>query len=302
MSLTTKQSILLTGGTGFIGSSLANFLAKNFWEVHLIVRPQSPKLYPLNSNIRFHIYNENIDSLKQAIILSNPKAIIHLATHFIAEHSAEDIHKLITANIEFGTQLLEACRLREENKLITTGTSWENFSNNDSYDPSCLYAATKRAFDDICAYYYSAHNFQFIKLKLFDTYGGNDQRKKLLPLLKNQTSNNIDLLMSPGNQSIDLLYIDDVVNGFNHALNLILGTKSERPIEYLINSGQSISIRSLVELITKLTGRKFKVQWGANPYRKREIMGPNYFGKQLPGWSPQISLEDGLCNYFEMKR
>ena len=289
-----KNKILITGGTGFIGSNLANYLIQQGWDVHLLTRSNSKNEYPIDRNIQRHELSGDIESLIDSLQEIKPSLIIHLAAYFKAEHTHHDIHELMLSNLEFGTKLLDACRISGINKVITTGTSWEDYSDA----PLNLYAATKKAFDEISKYYQIAHKLQIIKIKLYDTYGGNDQRKKLLPLLKRHTNTLDPINLSPGGQSIDLLHINDVTRAFEHASLLLLADKLHLFREYLVCSRKSIQLKALVNLICTTTNKKINANWGATSYRNREFMHPSYHGEMLPDWAPEINIEEGLKIYF----
>ena len=180
---------IITGATGYIGSQLTKRLVKDNWEVHVIIRPKS-KLTLLNSiknEISVHIHNGSTVGMASIIKDSKPHIVFHLASKSLWQHNIEDINPLINSNILFGNQLVEAMIQENIYYLINTGTYWQHYQNK-KYNPVCLYAATKQAFWDILKFYIETTKLKVITLELFDTYGPNDPRPKLL----NQLSRAID--------------------------------------------------------------------------------------------------------------
>ena len=291
------RSALVTGATGFIGTHLVSRLVEKGWRVNIITRNKS--ILPDSSvfeKIENNTYDGTIESIHKSLVHSKPDIIFHLASKFKAEHVTNDVQELIASNILFGTQLLEAMRISQSNKkIINTGTSWQHF-NNQEYDPLCLYAATKQSFETILEFYCNAYNFEVITLKLCDTYGPADYRKKLVPLLVNGERDNEILKLSGGEQFIDLVYITDVIDAYMIAVELLMSDDKKMNEKYDLSSGAPIKVRQLVEVYSKVINRTLSVEWGAIPYRKREMMIPWQPSKILERWVPKVGLETGLRN------
>lgn len=289
------QIALITGATGFIGSHLARRLLRERWEVHIITRQQSSLtlLGETSKAIKQHYYDYTTESLVDIVDAVQPDIVFHLASLALANHTAADIRPLIEANVLLGTQLLEAMHIQRAYRLINTGTYWQHF-NNASYSPVCLYAATKQAFDAIITYYVETAAFNVITLSLFDTYGENDPRPKLLNQLQSAWQSNKRLTMSPGDQLIDLVHVDDVVEAFVLAAERLRASDGAGHVEYAVSSGNPISLRELVALCEEIVGATLPIIWGGRPYRDREVMVPWNTGKCLPGWVPRIPIREGL--------
>ena len=297
------RTALVTGATGFIGINLVQRLIERGWEVHILARYNSTLPHSgVFAKIIRHTYDATTDSIYESLVHSKPNIVFHLASKFKAEHITEDIGELVASNILFGTQLLEAMRISNSNvKIINTGTAWQHF-NNEEYNPMSLYAATKQSFEAILEYYCDAHNFKAITLKLSDTYGPKDSRKKLVPLLEKADYNNERLRLSGGEQYIDLIYITDVIDGYLIAAERLMSNEIKGHEKYSLTSGAPIKVRQLVETYFRVIGRKLTVEWGAMPYRMREMMAPWKSNSVLENWSPKVSLESGLRKVREFNK
>jgi nucleoside-diphosphate-sugar epimerase len=130
-------------------------------------------------------------------------------------------------------------------------------------------------------------------LRIYDTYGATDERKKLMWLLKDLKLTQREVNMPEGKQLMNLVYIDDVLNAFILAGEMLLKSLSICEI-YGVYSDETYSLREVVQLFEKVHNCKLNMNWGKNPYRTREVMTPIYFYPRLPGWNPTISLENGL--------
>ena len=198
---------IITGASGYVGSNIVKELVKRGEEVYIILRDTSKLdlLMEVKSAINIYIYNGDLEQLISYFNSIKANIVIHTASLFISQHKSDDIDNLIDSNIKFGTEILEAMKLSGIKKFINTSTSWQHF-NNEKYNPVCLYAATKEAFENIIKYYYEAFEIDCISLEIYDTFGKGDKRPKLLnQLIKFRKNGNI-LDMSPGMQSIDLVY------------------------------------------------------------------------------------------------
>ncbi len=294
------MKVLLTGATGFIGSQLTQRLIAERHQVAIVVRPESKLeiLQAILPQIQVHVYDGSYASLVQALGLAQPELVIHLASLFLAQHNEEDVSRLIESNLKFPAQLLEAMSQLGIHHLINTGTSWQNYKNNE-YKPVNLYAATKQAFESLLTYYVEAQGLKAVTLKLFDTYGPGDTRPKLLPLLKRAVNTGETLEMSPGEQMVDLVHVEDVMDCFIAAgVRLLKGEVSSTEV-YAVCSGEHLSLKDLVGTLAQMTGKRLNVKWGVRQYRNREVMQPWTSGGTLPGWSPRISLASGLREYIE---
>lgn len=294
------QSALVTGGSGFIGSHLVSRLQEMGWTVSVLSRdPQraSSILQDIPQSAVCH-YDGSYESVLASVETSEPDVVFHLASHFVAEHKIADIEPLLESNLCFGTRLLEAMSTTGVRHFVNTGTSWQNF-HGDAYDPVCLYAATKQAFEDMLFFYAASGRVSAITLKLFDTYGPGDTRPKLLPALRRAAQSSEVLRMSPGEQKLDLVYIDDVVDAYVRASKRLGEEHIDDTSDYAVTSGQAVPLRGLVELMQELTGGKPEVEWGARPYRVREVMEPWKGGQVVPGWAPKVGLREGLERFLQ---
>jgi nucleoside-diphosphate-sugar epimerase len=294
---------LITGATGYIGSNLARRLVDEGWDVHIIVRSNS-NLYLINdilNKISIHIHDGTTEGMIDICKKADPKIVFHLAASCIPKHEPKDIYSLFSSNILFGTQLLEGMSKNNIRYLINTGTSWQHYKN-DEYNPMCLYAATKQGFEDILEYYIQGEGLRAITLKLFDTYGPNDPRSKIINLLKDVSISGTELSMSPGEQYIDLVYIDDVIEAFSQAAIAIRSNFYMKHECYAVSSGKPMKLRDLVKIFEKVYGNRLKITWGGRAYRKREVMIPWNTGKLLVGWIPKVSIEEGIYIILKNKK
>ena len=287
-------SALITGATGFVGSQLARRLVQEGWHVHALIRAGSTVSMAAElSQLSFHIYDGSTASVINCVEYSKPDVVFHLASMFLAQHQTNDVEALIQSNLLFGTQVLQAMQVNGVKNIINTGTSWQHF-NNEDYNPVSLYAATKQAFEALMEYFVQACGFKAITLKLFDTYGPDDPRHKLFHLLNKASISGDELDMSMGEQLIDLVHIDDVIAAYLIAGKSLKFGKVIGHESYAVSSGRPLPLKLLVDLYVETTQKKIHINWGARPYRFREVMIPWTKGFGIEGWRPTIELLDGL--------
>ena len=234
----------------------------------------------------------NAEQLAEILLKVRPHYVFHLASLFLSQHRPDQINELIQSNINFPTVLLEAMRLAGVKSLINTGTSWQHYENSE-YNPVNLYAATKQAFDTIIKYYVEAHQFNVCTLKLFDTYGPNDPRPKLISLLYKCAKEGVGIEMSPGEQIVDLVYIDDVVEAYCVAVE-VLEKQVKGHKTYGVTSKRPMTLREIVQIFEEITKMPLNVVWGGRPYREREVMRLWDTFETLPFWAPKIPFEIGI--------
>lgn len=285
---------LVTGATGFVGSHLTRRLVREGWQVHILSRkcsslPDAPEF----SQVINHVHDGSTEDMVACVAKAKPDVVFHLASLFLSQHITKDVEPLIQSNVLIGNQLLEAMNVNRVSRIINTGTSWQHYNNKD-YSPVCLYAATKQAFESILEYYVQACGIKAITLDLFDTYGPDDPRPKLFYLLNKAAATGEPLDMSAGEQLVDLLHIDDVIDAYVIAARRLLEGAVSQHERYAVSSGHPLPLKELVQLYAEVTKQTIAVNWGARPYRFREVMVPWNKGRGLPKWKQEISLIDGI--------
>lgn len=290
-----KKRVVISGATGFVGANLAKHLVDNNFDVYVIVRENSDlkKLNPIKKNIIIFKYDNKLENLIDFFSNAKPFVVFHLASNFIAEHKSSQIDGLISSNISFGLHILEAMKVSGVKRLINTGTSWQHY-NNEDYNPVCLYAATKQAFEALIEFYVKTESFKVITLKLYDTYGETDTRPKLINLLHKFADEETELKMSPGEQMLNLVHVKDVCNAFVIAYELLENKKASFNKSYAIRNQKSYQLKQVIEIFEKITGKKINILWGGREYRKREVMELWENGENLTNWEAKISLQEGL--------
>ncbi len=292
MAESPRWHALVTGGTGFVGSRLIRLLIGEGWDVHAILRPGSNRR-SLPVEVAVHIDDGSLTGLARAVEEAEPAVCFHLAGHFVAQHRPTDIDPLIAANVSFGLRLAESLAISPGVLVVNAGSYWQH-ADGQPYRPAALYAATKQAFQDILQFYAEVGTVRVVTLKLSDTYGPADPRPKLVNLLLRAAASGDPLPATAGDQLIDLVHVDDAARAFLVAAEKFADTPAPLFEAFSVGSGSPTRVRDVASMIEAVTGRSIDVQWGALPYAGREMFSPWDAGLPLPGWRPNIRLDDGL--------
>lgn len=291
-----KRTAILTGATGYIGANLVKELLLQDWHIVLLVRRNTSFHYinDVKNRVNIFVYNNDLNELIELFKNTKPDVVFHLASKVSIQHNTSEVDDILDSNIRFSTHLLEAMSESETANIISTGSSWQHFQN-EHYNPVNLYAATKEAFAAILKYYTDAIDICAITLELFETYGPDDCRPKVLNLIKNIEKNKLCLEMSPGEQELNFVYIDDVVRAYIRASELLLGGRIGKMNKtYSVRSSETIKLREVVSLYETVNNVKLDIRWGGRAYRFREVMSVWDHGEILPGWTAEVKLKDGL--------
>lgn len=281
------HNVLITGGTGFLGSHLVELLSDNNYRLTLIKRSFSDtsRLDKISKDIFY--YNIDNTSISQIFDDNDYDAIIHLATSYGRDEKTS-LEEMIYTNITFPSLILRE-GLKNDIKL---------FLNSDTSVPSNynFYSATKSAFRKILDFYSSGSHAKFVNLKLHYMYGENDDFSKFIPMTIKSLLGGNTVDATEGFQKRDFIYVKDVAECFLAALinesNLTAGRS-----DFEVGTGKSISLRDFVSVIEEITGKRNLVNWGYYPYRDSEIF--DLFAdirstKKILKWNPETDIYDGL--------
>lgn len=283
------KKILITGATGFLGSHLLPALIEKGYDIIVLKRSFSNTWRIQNVTSKIKSYDIDKVDIKKIFDENKIAGIIHLATDYGRKNN-NDIIQMSKANIEMPAKLLDLGCKHGVIFFINTHT----FSNS-KYS---LYSAMKNSFIEIGKYFTSNFKIKFINMKLEHMYGERDEYSKFIPFIIKNILEDKKIKVTKSEQKRDFIYVYDVVDAYLNALDN-LGNLNDNFLEFEIGTGNSISLRDLLNKIEEIINKKANVniKWGAIPYKKNEVFDSKANiekAKQYLGWSPKYDINSGL--------
>lgn len=301
--MTAIQTALVTGASSWLGSELVRALGADGVDVHAVVRPSSDTgaLARLPTPPTLHSIDDDA-GLQGALKAAKPDVVFHLAGLYSRDDDAVDVQSLIDANIGFGARLLDAMRKSGVRNLVNTTTYFEFMDGADRPRPVNSYAAMKRAFAELLDYFADAYDLSYTTLVLFDTYGPGDVRGKLMEMIARNLLAGTPLPLPQDEIRVNTVYISDVVAAFIRAGELLASDRSQvAGRRFAVKSEMETTIREIVGIFEEVGGRRINLRVGAWPKPDRSV-GAFWDGACVPGWRPQVDLEQGCGLLLESLR
>lgn len=257
------MKIFITGANGYIAR---NFIKKVLKKKHKIFAVTRKKKNKKIKNVKWLIgsIGKKWKELKEADVL------VHFATVGAYDKYSE-FKKTFDFNINLSTQLLLNCVQFNLNKWVIVSTNKEEKIKNflkkklsfiKIDEPHFNYALTKFYFSQIAKNISQIFNFKCRIIKLFHVYGGDENKKRLWPLLQKYSIENKNLDMTSGHQTYDFNHIDDVIDGLIQTLDFNYRNKNF-PQEWDLASGKKMSVREFARRIWKNNKAKSKIYFSA---------------------------------------
>jgi CDP-paratose synthetase len=281
------KTILISGATGFLGSSLLKNLVDKKYKVVILKRSFSNTKRIDNYIDKIKYYDIDKVGLEKCYLENNIDAFIHCAT----DYGRKDVDPLqiIDANLIIPLKLIEIGLKNNCKIFLNTDTALDKRISS--------YSLSKKQFLDWFEIY--SDRSICINLILEHFYGPFDDKTKFVSSIIDKLIRNVSQIdLTVGDQKRDFIYIDDVVDAFYIILSNLDKMKSGF-YNYEIGAGELTTIREVVNKIKELTGNKVtNLNFGAIPYRPNEIMEPKMDIEPIKklGWKPKISLTYGLTN------
>jgi dTDP-glucose 4,6-dehydratase len=276
--MSTFQSILVTGGAGFIGSHLVRRLLQKYPTTQILnldALTYAGNLYNLKDcenapNYEFvHGDINNFDFLQKLFKSHDFHAVVHLAAESHVDNSIKDPFGFAQTNIQGTLNLLEAARQHWGNRgkdyrfyHISTDEVFGSlgqegqFTETTPYDPRSPYSASKAASDHLVRAYFHTYEVPVVLSNCSNNYGPGQHKEKLIPLMIQNIANQKALpIYGKGENIRDWLYVEDHAE----AIDLILhqGQIGETYTIGGSNEQRNIDIvYQLIEITDRMLGRK----------------------------------------------
>lgn len=310
---------LVTGGAGFIGSSVCEKLLKENNKIVVIDNFcdfYNPELKEKNikdflDNDNFKLYKGDIrnkDDVQKVFDENQIDIVIHLAAMAGVRPSIENPALYQDVN-NMGTQnILEEMRINKIKKLILISSSSiygnckevpyrEDMKVDYVISP---YAATKRSNEIIAHVYYKLYGIDIMMLRLFTVYGPKQRPDLAINKFTRLMMNNEEIPMfGDGTTSRDYTYIDDIVEGITRSANYVLNNND---VYEILNIGNSspVSLREMIQTIADELGvkpniKEYPMQLGDVEKTYADVSK----AKELIGYEPKTSFKEGIHNFIE---
>ena len=301
-----KGHLLIIGGSGFIGRNLAEKSLKAGLFITVISLTQITFDKKIPGVIYIQVDITNLTLLKEKLFGVSFNYIVNLSGYIDHSRYLDGGHIAINAHFNGLQNLLQALDWSVIKRFVQIGSSDEyGHISAPQFEHMCespisSYSLGKLASTKLLKMLYQTENFPVVILRLFLVYGEGQNNKRFLPQIIQGCLLGKKFPVSKGDQLRDFCYIDDITSGILQSL------VKDKALGEVINlaSGDSISIRSVVEKIQNLIGNG-NPEFGKIAYRKSENMAlyANIDkAKLLLEWYPKINLQEGLANSIDFYR
>lgn len=287
------MNILLTGATGYLGSCLATAFISAGHRVVVLKRQTSDLQRLKDIQSELVLYDLEQEGMASAFHDSRFDVVVHAATCY--GRAGESPGEMFAANTAWPLQLLESAVSAQVPLFINTDTSLDRSVNS--------YALSKKQFRDWGLYIAGQQKICFLNILLEHFYGPEDMESKFITqVIRRCLRSEPELPLTSGLQRRDFIYIDDVVAAYLLLLQDSAAASGFK--EYCLGSGMAVPIREVVTMIKELTGAATRLNFGAVPLRKNEVMvsKADIAALQSLGWQPRVSLADGLARTIGLEK
>jgi nucleoside-diphosphate-sugar epimerase len=285
--------ILLSGGTGYVGSYLIRTLERQGHEVALLVR-REVDVTPATIAVPY----SGLRALHEFCFTWRPKAVIHLAADVRKGSDIPCVEGLTAANILLPLHMASAANALGGAFFINVST-FSTHSDAGQYHPQTLYAATKRACEDLLAYYNQSEHLTVCNLIFYDVYGPQQPHARFLNEAVASVVSQTPFSMTRGEQDICFLHVTDAADAIAHCLNNKERFKQGDENTFCVYGPEVFLLKTVPERISVALKRPCPLVQHDRPYRKNEIMrfAPRY--PLPPDWKPRVHFADGVKAFVE---
>lgn len=306
------RRVLVTGGSGFIGSHLVEALVELGAETHVLTSTVS-SVYPhrlrgLRDRVTTHEANFIDATAMRALVAdARPEIVFHLGAYTHVGKSWKRVDECVQANIQGTVNLLGALEGTGYERFVNTGTSeiYGNidvpFREDDCPNPVSPYAMSKHAAEMYCRLGIDAHDWPIVRVRPFNAYGPGQTPDRVIPEIIVRALRGQELKMTRGTQTREFNYVGDLVDGF---LLAAVVPEAEGGL-FNIGCGEEVSMADLATTILELMDDPIEAQLGALPDRPIEIWRmycDSTRAREVLGWRPRHSLRDGLAATIDWYR
>lgn len=313
------MNILITGGAGFIGSTLCDKMLKEDNEIIVIDNFNdyySPKLK--ENNIKHNLNNKNYklyrgdicDKSLLAKIFEENKidVVVHIAASAGVRPSIDKPLDYVKNNIEGTVNILEVMKENKVKKIVFASSSSiygnckeEIFSEDLKVaEPISPYAATKLACEQFLYTYSKLYNIQVVALRFFTVFGPRQRPdlaiRKFIDLIK---ENKPIPVYGDGTTIRDYTYVDDIVDGIISAIDY-----NDTQYEIInLGGGAPVSLNQMIETIEKALNKKAKIE--RLPMQMGDVdktAASITKAKKLLNYNPKTSFERGIIKFIEWEK
>jgi len=309
------QKVLVTGAAGFIGSHLAERLVTLGANTRAFVQYNSSGSWGWldQSLVRDQIEvvlgdvrdRESID-----VAMKKVDVVFHLAALIAIPYSYDAPLSYVRTNVEGTLNVLQSARSQSVGKLVHTSTSEVYgtarsvpISEEHPLQGQSPYSASKIGADKIAESFHLSFDLPVVTVRPFNAYGPRQSARAVIPTIVTQALSQPEIRLGNLDPTRDLNFVTDTVEGF------IKAAESNNAIGEVINlgTGCEISIGALAQTILQTMGKKIPVVSESQRVRPENseverLCADNRKARELLGWQPQFSLEEGLVKTIEWLR
>ncbi len=312
MNYLTDKNVLVTGGTGFVGSHLVEELVRQKTNVITTYQNYSPLAYFYNKKLDQKVIMAHVDicdfeKIFELITKNEIEFIFHLAALSLVEPAYYNPRRAYQINIMGTVNILESARLYPKIKGIIVASSdkaygklsKDKYQETDSLRGDHPYEASKAAADLISYSYFKTYKLPVVITRFGNIYGEGDLNfSRIIPgIMKAVVRDEKFEVRSNGKYVRDYLYVKDVIKGYIMLASNIDRVKGEA---FNFGSDETLSVVELIKLVEKIL--KKKVNYKILNIAKNEIpyQSLDYAKiRKTLGWKPRYSLSQTIKQIFQ---
>jgi NAD dependent epimerase/dehydratase len=308
------KQVFLTGAGGFIGSHLAETLVSQGFKVRAFVRYTARGDVALLRQLPAQVFNEievvagdliDADAVRQAV--QGCDTVFHLGALISIPYSYLHPQQVVTTNVMGTLNVLLACRDLQVERLVHTSTSevygtarCVPISEEHPLQGQSPYAASKISADKLAESFFCTYGLPVVTVRPFNTFGPRQSARAVIPAIITQALTRSELKLGSLDTRRDFTYVSDTVSGFIKAAQCAQAAGAV----YNLGTGREVFIGDLLEMILDMA-HEFGVDQRPTLVTDKQRLRPeksevqrlisdNRAARQVLGWSPEVSLEEGL--------
>ena len=313
------MNYLITGGAGFIGSSLTERLLDDNNKIFVIdnfndyydVNLKEKNIQPFLANKNYKLYRGDIcdrNLVKEIFRQNHIDVVVHIAARAGVRPSLEDPLEYVRSNIEGTINILENMKEFSCKKIVFASSSSvygnctaEKFSEDLKVtEPISPYATTKSACEQFLYTYSKLYGINAVCLRFFTVYGPKQRPdlaiRKFIELIEQDKSIPV---YGDGSTMRDYTYIEDILNGICAAIEY-----DKTPYEIInLGGGSPVTLSQMIRTIEKVLNKQAKIErLPMQPGDVNKTVSDISKAQKLLNYEPKTTFEEGIKKFVEWKR